>query len=174
MNKELILRVVDDALSTIEQTTFMRGTYISGFVRNLDLTKDLQCQIGQTRKECAVCLLGDLFLSLVELENNCPADSIFINYGDINIFSWNSLTENIFQKLEPVFGPEQLGLLEAAFECRYKSISSKYICWVLDNLPNAEEKLDEAVNFGKRCISRRERVRAILLNVKANNGVFIP
>lgn len=118
---------------------------------------------------CYACGLGALFALTVE---RGPFEVRDVCSGG------GSISEGMRHKLAPYFSPEQLTLIECAFE------RSTGFSYEDENLPYAE-RLD-AAGFGRRveaassgCLEEGDSVdrrvmRAIMQNIIDNNGTFIP
>lgn len=111
----------------------------------------------KTKKElsCNVCALGSCFVSLVNLKNKCSVEDMFDEC---------KATDMTFKRLEPLFGPENLTMMESAFECDY-----------MENFFEAnvsEEVLEAAIEWGYQWTDSNERLRQIMLNIIRNNGDF--
>jgi hypothetical protein len=75
---------------------------------------------------------------------------------------------NCHNKLADHFEEQQLAAVECAFEMRDDLGDFR------DTLDNDPVTLDRAIAFGKRHRSDRSRLIAILKNIIANDGEFVP
>lgn len=152
-----VARDVIERLDSHESFTPLTGRYLSTprvFMIDELEGKDLQDFIPEIeRSGCQVCALGGLLFCKAVLYDEVPA--LIVSMGHATRYS----TVNA---LSDVFDTKTLDLVEAAFEQ-----SRRF----------AEDYQDEAVRaevFGKQYEGDRERMRAIMENIVANNGEFIP
>lgn len=66
-------------------------------------------------------------------------------------------------RLLEIFSPSQIDLIEAAFELQIFGV-----------MTTSRSKLGSAIRFGERIADPRTRLRAIMRNIIANRGVFVP
>lgn len=102
------------------------------------------------RTTCKVCALGAAFVSLVNLKNDCSVNEMV---ADIDR-----------DRLEDIFGNDNLNLMESAFE-KCEMGNSMMI-------DEDEHSLEAAGDWGNQYAYSNERLRAIMLNVIRNNGDF--
>lgn len=113
-----------------------------------ELHENLQDVLARDQKDqCAVCARGALFL--VEMFRRGRDDS-------------KDLWANDYESEFPL---SQLYLMEAAFECRVLYFHCERL---------TEDQLREAVNFGSRYEEDGNRMIAIMQNVIAHGGEFVP
>jgi hypothetical protein len=136
-----------------------------------DLQPQLKRLVYKKDRPCGVCALGACFLSHVNLYNEfkIPDDSSAIASGD-------------FQSvLAASMGGRNLILIEDAFELRPVA-ERRGDVWMpryeYDEL-DGKAKRDclariSATRFGQKYTDSPDRLRAILKNLIANNGEFIP
>lgn len=103
--------------------------------------------------DCHVCALGALMVAAVQHNDAAMPAGTFRAFIIKHLSQWTT--------------PEQLSLIEAAFE-----VTSIYV-------PSHEQaklagKLGEAVFFGERYDTDEERLVGIMQNIVQNNGVFVP
>lgn len=103
---------------------------------------------------CDVCALGSCFVSLVNIKNKCDVGEM------INDDTAMDLT---FERLIPVFGRENMSLMESAFECEKMDHTDCSL---------SNEMLVAAGDWGNKYKDANERLRAIMLNVIRNKGDF--
>lgn len=127
---------------------------IVAFSRYFDPSKplkagsDLRSQLA-TIEKCQVCGIGACFYAMV-----ARFDGFDVPCGG------GIISSAIRDKLSEAFTLEQVHMIEAAFEC---SIFD-YHC---SNMPHA-------VKFGLRFTPGRERMEAIMKNIIAHAGEFVP
>lgn len=134
------------------------GTYLSDYLRDptgqeylrdpetneLVVGRKLDDRVNGGR--CAACALGAVFACSVE------------RLGGVYDF-WNMSSNKMVAKLEPFFSGDQLRLIECAFE--------KFI-------DNPADPTGAAREFGERYDNPKPRMVAIMENIIANKGTFIP
>jgi len=170
MNKEqkqtLRIAVAKDVLKSLPMLNVEQGTYLEGDVPDALLAKDSKTVAAALKKNCTVCALGACFVSLVAIDNKFKfsfADRKCTDYGG-NV---DDNGNDMFARLRKLFSPVQLALIESAFECR----SMGDDC-ALDY--DAVNWLELAIMFGKEVEDDTNRLRAIMNNIVANKGLFIP
>lgn len=107
--------------------------------------------IDKNPPKCTACAVGSLFVCAVKRH-----DAITI--GEMNTFDRGNLTDY----LDKFFDQDQLHLMEDAFETYY------------DKTNRHNESYNEAEDFGRKYKTAKERMIAIMENVIANDGEFIP
>ena len=107
--------------------------------------------------ECTVCAKGALFMSHVNKTNHCTVDDLR-NYDE---------SAAIVDHLEDIFDPDQLHLIEAAFESDEDFVDRH-------NTEIEDEERDSAVDFGHRYTDDEKRLIAICKNIIRNKGIFKP
>lgn len=101
-------------------------------------------------EECRACALGSIFAACIarpELKLTYEPE-----YADDDNEQRDALS--------PYFSVEQLLLIESAFE--------------KDDFTYGDDAWEAAVEFGQRYTSDKDRLLAILKNIIANNGTFVP
>ncbi len=155
--KQLAVDIAKDVIKWIRARKLNinnAGSYICGDV-NCELNSDDQVQphLPALRESCSVCAKGAIFLSYIELKNEITFDSLDLDrFGSKS--SVNADGERICDLLGGAFTPDQLDLIECAFEC-----------WDDDVLAEA---------FGEKYDDPGKRMTAICRNIIKNNGVFKP
>jgi hypothetical protein len=118
---------------------------------------------------CAVCGIGSVFASMVNLGDNLTTKEAGLGF---EIGSGYGIDDEIMrQKIKKVFSEQQRIMIECAFEkgnIGYKNEKDDY--WIED-MP---EYVDTAIKFGKKYKSDINRLKAIMNNIISNKGEFIP
>lgn len=127
---------------------------------------DLQAIVDNVQGSCRVCALGATVLSAARLFDQIPAMDVLRpghrGEGGLQVLSDR---EDMFDALvrTGVFDDEECALIEAAFE--------KTWAW---NKEASDEKIGRAMSFGKGFESDSDCLIAIMENVIANDGHFVP
>lgn len=166
------IRVAEDILKTLKVRKIQTGTYLHGQIPadNVADVKKFEAGDSKTKakiaeKYCETCALGACLLSTVKLYNKFDTISLTQNgYVDID-----PLYKNMAGRLRKIFSPEQLQLIESAFEFFYVQSNG-----LISTSTNTYEELFAAANFGKRYLKDANRLRAIMRNLITNGGEFIP
>ncbi len=108
---------------------------------------------------CRVCALGSCLLSATKFKNE-------LTFRDVKSPDDNEKTTEF---LKSIFPPEQLSLIENAFEC---GLTSPWSDEMMDE--RVVDNVKDATRFGKRYSNPKNRLIAIMKNVIANKGVFRP
>lgn len=122
------------------------------------------------KEGCTVCALGACFAGIVDLGDKVQMEEMFYEYSftkkaefdrDVNVVSMKN-------KIREVFTPEQMSLIESAFERKiFKdeglTITSEF---------RANRRI--AVDFSKLYKTDEDRLLAIMQNIRKNRGTFIP
>jgi hypothetical protein len=110
-------------------------------------------------ESCNVCALGGLFMSCTNFNNNTlvrELDDISGGLGDLLYEE-----EELSNKLDKIFGIEQLELIESYFEK-----NDGYFYSPLE---------DDRINaFHVKYSSDKKRLKLIMENIVENNGTFVP
>lgn len=117
--------------------------------------------LKKSKKPCAVCGLGQCFVSLVRIDNDLDVKS--------DNFYANTISGNvIFNRLLKVFGKKQLSLIEFAFEGRYagKAFAKSFY--------HSVTTLDKVENFYYKNNNVKDRLITIMKNIIKNDGTFKP
>lgn len=107
-------------------------------------------------ESCTVCALGSLMYSHVCRTNNITLKSLSILNGSA-----------IKNKLKGIFTPDQLSLIESAFEKEGCGHYDKFCSW-------ESEYPKKAVEFGARYKMDNNRLIGIMKNIITNKGTFKP
>ena len=159
MNEKAVA-VAKDVLKHLKALRIAQGYYINGDALPV-MEGDLKDNLDTVQKKCRVCLLGACVLSKARLYDNVPLEELlFDSDAGKSLSADEDDTRSI---LQDVFDPEQMDLMEAAFE--------KTTCLAEDCTDYA--LLVQAVDFGNRYEDRYDRVKAVMENIIANNGKFI-
>ena len=142
--------IAKDALAWIEAGALKprTGAYVSP-THDFNLG-DFGKQLRDTvLGQCVTCALGAMFIAKAVRFDECPVTGVSTFFGS-----------NVRMRLAQHFEIKQIGLIEAAFEC----------------CPSYSPLLDPAaaVRFGRKYRSDRNRLTAILCNIIANDGTFVP
>lgn len=166
MDREKAVEVAKDVIAQLMKpergyntTTFSYISVIGGCPsRNETQGKDLREFLDQFQdKGCQVCALGAAVLSKARLYDEVPADIVSSDYGANNEDTRNALID--------IFDMKTLDLIEVAYQL--------HDTYAYDRQDRTQ--VNAAVAFGKRfSYNRVERMVAIMENVIANNGEFIP
>jgi hypothetical protein len=118
-------------------------------VNKTNQINDLQDALRLSAMKCEVCALGAFFVAKVLRKDACAySDDIYRNV--------------ISNHLKSIISPEQMGLIEAAFEKDSYFSSAPY------------DVAQEAVDFGRKYYDSKSRLKAICQNIIDNRGVFRP
>jgi hypothetical protein len=177
--------IVRDALSQLTAERFIayRNYYfVTSAFSPEEVNRELRDLI-LSRPDCEVCALGACFVSAVRLGDALAlTHDYYQRVGRMAGKSYIHFSENGFdQKLMSFFNPEQLDLMEAAFECSFehaRCLPNRYEGEDPRHDPHDDDDVDsrliDAVNFGERFLDDDERLVAILRNMESNDGEFIP
>jgi len=184
-DREMAIKVATDVIDSISilrnvsratgYVTSDETTY--GIIRLLATKETSNEQAQLLKKTCTVCALGACFLSLVSIDNKFT----FPTQGsDTWMYFGNGFLSKSMERLMDVFTPEQMALMENAFECSYASYAQSN-GYSYSFSPDHQEKRNRAIEFGGNFTYLkygddvgRLRLRAIMENVIQNNGEFIP
>lgn len=164
--KDRRIEILQDALARLRyrKVEDSHGYVVTNYLNNIPDDVQLQSEVKNIEKNCTVCALGGLFLSAVDKfnhlkKNECDIDSgVFCYHRTPNI-----KRDTINTTLSKYFSERQLYMMEVAFEI--SSVSDSYECLGKD-LENV------CIEFGKRYGDPKNRLRAILKNALANDGIF--
>lgn len=142
-------------------------------LREKKIPKKLDTLFNTIKKDggtCTACGIGACFASLVMLGDKAEALSYADGdkYDNIDILQDTSISDSSMRKLlRKVFEPHQLTLIECAFE---KSDSMRDH----EDRKRAFDPTYNAAEFGRQHINAYGRMIAIMENIIANKGTFIP
>lgn len=169
--KELRIAVAKDVLSALRTKKIKpaEGEFVRPSVCPTDLSASKKVA-ATIQKDCVVCNLGAMFVSLVKLDNKfqfewledpCSGNQeVYIRYP--------------LPRMRDLFSAQQLILIEHAFE----GPDSGYITdHFREYDPNAEvpQRLqDAAYKFYESHSDPAKRMRAVMQNIVKNEGVFKP
>jgi hypothetical protein len=118
--------------------------------------------IHKLAKHCDVCALGACFISHIGLFNNVASSAVIRKSYDNSVpciyFDYNVMMKS----LRKTFSSDNLYLIESAFEKRAVYGAG------------GGTDVQAAVVFGERYGDPSERLKAIMRNIIANNGRFVP
>jgi hypothetical protein len=158
--KDCLLRIELNQIQPSKGNLF-RKPFFNGIYHDTQAKKLLNTN---TTFHCEACAKGGLLLAYVGRANE-------LNYGELS--SGNSLNDTIHMKLREIFTPEQLALIEFAFEGKqylhHYKVGDK---WHQINFTDEVEI--NAVNFYNSYDESNERLIAICKNMIKNKGKFIP
>lgn len=136
------------------------GVY-SGFDSELAGNDEIQLQEIIKDKKCQVCALGALFIESVRKFDNFTLGDLSGGYSIDN--------DDITVYLDGLFDYDQLLLIEVAYE---RGSGGYDVRW--DFRDEDRAVANNAVAFGRTISDDRERLVAIMKNIIANDGEFIP
>ncbi len=172
-NKDLRIQIAKDVLRSLPVLNVRTGTFVSDKdsttskeLQTIAEIKDSKIQAQKLKQHCEVCALGACLLSAVKFTNKFKFDIKFDYFDDM--YELDLDPEPIMKKLLPIFGKEQLALIEYAFEQGKGWIVGEW------NVDRYQKKLDKAEEFGNSFRKDSERLRAIMKNIIKNDGTFIP
>jgi hypothetical protein len=131
-----------------------------------DVGKELQSVLRTRFENCEVCAKGGLFISAIrKFDDFRIQNSILDTWQDKNYSDDRGPLNDgglVTSHLRKFFGKEQLELIEYAFEQGY------------NGNPRNTKLAYKAMIFGKGFTLDEERMLAILKNIIANRGEFVP
>lgn len=171
---ERAVAVAKDVLKHLDTLRMTQGDYLSGTLKlpaeqigKIDAGTQMQTLCDVATERCRVCAIGACFLSHVRLFNE-------VSLGDVlgrQMFEYRkadaeylpfSIVDTVMRRyLDDYFGRQNLQLIEAAFE---RCTGYAY----------GHHQAYDAVEFGAKFALATNRMQAIMENVIANNGTFIP
>jgi hypothetical protein len=139
------------ALLKAKKLEALSGMYcsIGDTKKSLDEYHDLQEVLHEKGVVCDVCALGGMMAGFAYQHDNTPVQ-------------WRYDQEDTIANLLPVFGEEQLVLIENAFEAHRRA-----------GYPPSDEEIETARRFGLRYKTDDKRLKAICENIIAY-GKFRP
>ena len=161
---EKAVAVARDVLKYLDSLEFTTSNYLEiPDTLSVPGEGDLKDCVDVVQKGCRVCLLGACLLSKSRLFDEVPLKDLF------NHFLYHPtryITDrNTYRLLESVFSRDQMTMMESAFQQdSWFAIQEK-----------VETRLaEDSQDFGSRYDNKADRARAVMENVIANGGVFIP
>ena len=112
---------------------------------------------------CTACAIGSVFVSTALVANRCNLRKFSYTQSNGDISFNDKVSSNKH------FSVAQLRLMEEAFEVRYVSPSFRVRYPSLNQCASSR-----AGAMGEKYESAKDRLRAIMENVIANNGTFVP
>lgn len=146
--KDVLLRINDDKIIPTQGRFCKLPAKIAE-----DNSASLQDFMNKNKKHCYACGKGSLFMSFVGIKNEFTRGDI---YGGENINSSAMIA------LSKIFTPQQLALIETAFE-------KVYYYW---NVGLTVTQKTKAIEFGKKFKYPSGRLIAIMKNIIKNKGTF--
>lgn len=197
--KQKILAIANDVLAQLRakklKVKLDEGYVVGKYpVELVQLGSQLQSELDGLQPACTVCALGSCFLSYARLFNHVKVGEcgqLENTYSTTWMFDLNyGQGRRIFQEIMgKIFSETQLGLIELAFEAPDESewfvfnFTKRLPSLLRFNEPYDDEpkptgkgwelvKLAHA--FGRKYKSGHSRLKAIMENIIANDGKFIP
>lgn len=181
MNERAVL-VAKDIIAQVEGGVYIprRGQYLNlgwgetpelgwNVLRDaIEVGLDVKENFHLIPKGCTACAIGATILSCTHLGNKLKFSDLVLRAAGVNDLNNTSIKE----LLESVFSPEQLLMIETAFE-GWDDGSDRYAKNLLGvHLePSVYRACDD---FHRMYDTSYERILAIYQNVIDNNGVFVP
>lgn len=142
------------------------GSYLGISTSDYEATSKCKDLRGVLRKikSCEACALGSMLVSVVRKDNDFPmTGDTFCDWlsGGGKILDDE---ERMRKRLGELFSPEQLALIECAFERRDQFATD-------DSVPS---EIGDAVDFGHGYDTATDRLKAIMQNIIDNKGQFVP
>lgn len=164
--------VAMDVIARLDFLTLTTGNYIRWIGGDIppdvvDDGKDLQSVVDVVERNCQVCLLGAAILSKARVMDAVPANKVITRYGGITL-----RTEKAADLLTGVFERSDCALMESAYEMNAR-FAREYFG------PDGGQ-IDKGLVYGAAVFGakvgpvREDRVRAVMENVLANGGRFVP
>lgn len=158
-----------------KQGAYLNFTYITDWMgikalkEAVDEGLDIKENFHLIPNGCAACAIGATILSCTHLGNKLKFSDI--RASRLGIYDLDKAS--IKELLDSVFNPEQLLMIETAFE-GWSYSADRYARTVLD--VDLETSVYRACDlfYGKYCNDPEERMIAIYQNIIDNNGVFVP
>lgn len=170
--KEKAVLVAKDIIAQIKVKKFLpkHQGYVAQTFLQVDEEEDAQKELLTNKSlKCTVCALGACALSIARLGNSLSiADLVAMDN------TWSDNADPVKESLVSVFDPIALYYIEKAYETGSSTPLSEDI---LDNYYHIDKwDIDDsnAINFGNKYPNSEKRLIAIMENVIANNGVFVP
>lgn len=188
--QEIAVAVAHDVLARLDSLHVTPGRYLGlGFdafnhserFRFTDeelKTGDAQKHLDTITQGCRACALGAALVSTIRLYDAYPLKKLVLRertYSGYPITVLRVVEHELYDRLLAVFEPDDICLIEMAFELR---ISVPTFELVGDDLRyqlqwGKVSRAEAAIAFGNH-LSAPERAKAIFQNIIDNNGRFIP
>lgn len=147
----------------IETRTYMNGLENISSWNSLNDDVNAQNHIKELEKNCQVCALGSMFLSHIRV------------FDKIMMSELTDDRDNLTSVLSDYFDQKQLDLIECAFEGELVVDENYYEETDSDVWPPIyPTEVEEAKKYIIKYRDDKKRLRAIMINVIRNNGVFKP
>lgn len=187
------LAIAQDVLEQIKFMNVDTGAYLetditlSAETAGKSLQKHMDKLLTKS-KPCTVCALGACFLSHVNLFNQFKVPDNLTDKRYPHIDGWSGDCDEMFFMLRKSLGRKNMILIESAFEERdctdhhtedlvdpAEMVDDEWLRFYgpIDKLVKAEE-VAAAVAFGYKYDDSTNRLKAIMRNVIANGGEFMP
>lgn len=174
--KKQRIRVAKDVLKSLNTMKVKRGAFVAGNRMTVGENDSQKVVAKKLQKQCQVCALGACLLSTVKLYNKL--DLLQANGGASSLYGYEIENRDMFNRLLDSFSPEQIILIEQAFEQGGGYFSQPYYESNKGDLGfdgYLPAKLREAaVKFGNNYANHTRRLGAIMRSIIANDGEFIP
>ncbi|RJQ25713.1 hypothetical protein C4577_04945 [Candidatus Parcubacteria bacterium] len=184
MNKQMAVTLAKDVLLHLDKyRTVGFSGYCSGDIPddlNSKLNWNAQRFIAKIEKNCGVCALGSMFLSYIRKLDDVKVKDLTLQYNHHSKPIFRVERKGVLDfKLREIFSEKQLLMIESAFERRSMCSNAP------DNYDNSDwskgfgydrvpNYIAEAINFGREFVEAKDRLQAIMQNIIANNGEFVP
>jgi hypothetical protein len=170
------IKVAKDVIAQVRAKKFVAEAGVYGLFEGVESTPENKQssslrRLAKKAKKCTVCALGSVFVSASRVLEDQKVSIYFYNENegesDVDAFSGG----DVHEALGDLFGHDQLGLIESAFE-----MSAHHARWADDGYGVAVDKkvIDRAVAFGDRYGTDRGRLIGIMNNIIKNDGTFVP
>jgi hypothetical protein len=174
LTPEIIARRVAIAQDVIDQINARKlqnvrtGRYLHGVISaEPAVDADLRDVVDLVAASCSVCARGAMLLSKARLYDSVPIKQFVSSSGRLGTLIHAECAE-VRDALKADFDDRTIGMIEAAFERAPTGMGK----WLEDD---HELDLEVAIAFGDGCAGNStDRLRAIMANIVANNGEFIP
>lgn len=117
---------------------------------------------------CTCCGIGSLFVGLVDMGDKVKVEDVMTKNWRLDEYETYINDDSMREKLRKVFSPDQIGLIETAFEKR-QCFDHEYFL-----TPESIRLTRLATAFGRKYKKDETRLRAIMLNIIAHRGTFKP
>jgi hypothetical protein len=169
--KDVIRSINQDKIIIPESGTYLRKSSLNKFIdfddwdwdyeemtsiQPEDKNKDVRDILLTTMPKCTACAIGSMFVCTVLRDDNLTLGE-FHDKHDIDYRN----------KLLNFFDDMQLGLIESAFE--QSNMNRKWY-----RTDDFKGLVDRAIDFGSMYSSDKKRMIAIMENIIAHNGEFVP
>lgn len=176
------IAIAKDVIAQINSKKFIpkNETYFTVTLKKnvfVDEDDELDKVIKEDAKNCYVCGIGSMFASHVLLADDCTVSDI-VPGGNHPITEAVVTSNDIHERLEGIFEPEELDRIEVAFEGydingflrdHYDASGTSYLMDVVYN-----QEIEGLRMFHKKFRSAKSCLIGIMENIIKNKGEFIP